>query len=246
MRTQLVAFVVTDNMRVRQSWRITCDGRRRTVENSITRGGTSPRRWKNRDDTRDRDRDIGTRSIYLYKKRARPGTRNEKGGDKKKKKGNTLKETCAMCSVHVTERKKYQSEYIRENVQHIAREKMYGRKYATYPVFACLYEKEREKVQRTEYDGKRNGEEGKKYQGSGSKVFQPHECFVSSMLLQRQENGAARRAINKNLYRETANPERCISVRICVSHRKCIAWGSLQYFHILWKYRYFAFDSPCF
>lgn len=120
-----------------------------------------------------------------------------------------------MCSVHVTERKKYQREYIRENVQHIARGKMYGRKYATYPVFACMYEKEREKVQRTEYDGKRNGEEGKKYQGSGSKVFQPHECFLSPMLSQRGEKGAARRAINKNLYRELHIPRdayRCIFV----------------------------------
>ena len=82
-------------------------------------------------------------------------------------------------------------------------------------------------------------------QGSGSKVFQPHESLSFHSRCRSREKREWR-AINKNPYRELYSPEGCTSVHICVSHGKCTAWGSLKYFYIFWKYRYFAFDRLCF
>lgn len=78
-----------------------------------------------------------------------------------------------MRSIHVTEKKKYQREYIRENGQRTAQGKMYGRKYATYTVFARVYDESKSAKEYTKERCKTSGEEGKKYRGSGSKVFIP-------------------------------------------------------------------------
>lgn len=117
---------------------------------------------------------------------------------RQREKGNMLEETCATRSIHVTERKKYQKEFIRENVQHIAfmREEKCGRKYAMRTVFACMCEQGKTRAQKTKYVRakercrKKMKKKGK-YQGSGSKVFQPHECFLSPTLSQQGEERAA-------------------------------------------------------
>lgn len=147
------------------------------------------------------------------------GANRERG--RQREKGNMLEETCATRSIHVTERKKYQKEFIRENVQHIAfmREEKCGRKYAVYTVFACMCEQGKTRAQKTKYVRakercrKKMKKKGK-YQGSGSKVFQPHECFLSPALSQQGEE-RERRAINKNPHRELHIPRdayRCIFV----------------------------------
>lgn len=149
---------------------------------------------------------MGTRSIYPHKKKEsdqkqetkwKRGANRERG--RQREKGNMLEETCATRSIHVTERKKYQKEFIRENVQHIAfmREEKCGRKYAMYTVFACVcvskgkQERKRQNMYARKRDVEKKMKKKGKYQGSGSKVFQPHECFLSPALSQQGEERAA-------------------------------------------------------
>lgn len=172
----------------------------------------------------EREKEMGTRSISTRIKKEsdqKQETKWKRGANRERGRQREKGNTCATRGIHVTERKKYQKEFIRENVQHIAfmREEKCGRKYAMYTVFACMCEQGKTRAQKTKYVRakercrKKKRRKRENIRDQVQRYSNPTSVFFHPRCRSREKR--ERRAINKNPHRELHIPRdayRCIFV----------------------------------